>query len=295
MNAERSLPRRKRNKETVTTPGYSRVTLYGIHPVWETLRAGKRRIYEVWGTEAVLRTPGLGELIEGRGVKVIETTNDHIEKLTRVKQHQGIAAVVGPFPYVNFEEVLPLWSRGLLPVLLLDEVQDPGNLGSILRGAECLGAAGVVLGRDRSAPITAAVEKRAAGASAHVAIARVVNMRRALMDLKEAGYWVFGTEVTAPTTLYSLDLTGQVAFVLGSEATGMRRLVRDSCDRLVSIPMVGNVASLNVAQTAVAVLAEALRQRWAREHTAHEVTRRGDIPGEAKLRTSKRLRTEGNR
>lgn len=235
--------------------------IYGVHPVIETLRAGKRTVHEIQAVRGAIRLHGLTELTVSRGVRVVEMAAEDIRALTGSEHHQGIAASVEPFRYADMDELFSprVVERG--PVLVLDEVQDPGNLGSILRSAECLGAAGVVLAKDRSVSVTPAVEKMAAGASAHIPVARVVNLVRAIEALKEKGYWIFGTVAAAKTTLYSMDLTGKSAFVLGSEGKGMRRLVTESCDHLMSIPMAGRVTSLNVSQTAAVVLAEALRQR----------------------------------
>ena len=170
---------------------------------------------------------------------------------------------MGPFPYVEFSEVLSASADQQGPVLILDEIQDPANLGSILRSGECLGVTAVILSKDRSVAVTPAVEKTSAGAAAHVPLARVVNLARAMEGLKESGYWIYATDSTAKAVCFATDLTGRVAFVLGSEGKGIRRLVREKCDVALSIPMAGKVGSLNVSQTAAILLAEALRQRLA--------------------------------
>jgi 23S rRNA (guanosine2251-2'-O)-methyltransferase len=249
------------SKQRRHTP--ARTVIYGTHAVIETLRAGIRSVDEVRVVREPTRVPGLMELVECRGVRVVDVSAEDLRTFAGTEHHQGLAAVVGPYPYADLEELLSLRADEPLPLLVLDEVQDPGNLGNILRGAECLGVSGVILTKDRSVWVTPAVEKMAAGASAHVPVARVVNLVRAIDSLKEKGYWIFGTAPTAKTTLYAMDLTGKAAFILGSEGKGMRRLVTEACDHLVSIPMKGKVASLNVSQSAVVLLAEALRQRLA--------------------------------
>jgi 23S rRNA (guanosine2251-2'-O)-methyltransferase len=168
-----------------------------------------------------------------------------------------VAAQVGPYPYVELEDLLatpdPL-------VVVLDGVTDPHNLGAVLRVAEGAGASGVVIPKDRAAGVTAAAVKASAGASEHVPIARVINLRRAIDRMKEAGLWVYAAEVGG-TPYTELDLTGPVGLVLGSEGRGMRRLVREGCDGAVSIPMLGAVGSLNVSVAAAVLLYEARRQR----------------------------------
>jgi 23S rRNA (guanosine2251-2'-O)-methyltransferase len=168
-----------------------------------------------------------------------------------------VAARVGPYPYVDLEDLLAAPDT---LVVVLDGVTDPHNVGAVLRVAEGAGASGVVIPKDRAAGVTAAAVKASAGASEHVPIARVTNLRRAIDRMKEAGLWVYAAEVGG-TPYTELDLTGPVGLVLGSEGRGMRRLVREGCDGAVSIPMLGAVGSLNVSVAAAVLLYEARRQR----------------------------------
>jgi 23S rRNA (guanosine2251-2'-O)-methyltransferase len=209
------------------------------------------------------------------GLPVSQMNPDEMLALTGSAHHQGLAAKVGPFPYVSLHDLVSARSGRSGILVLLDEIQDPGNVGSIIRSAECLGAAGMVLTKDRAAPVTPAVEKAAAGATAHLPLARVVNLVRAMEELKAANYWIYGADIRARQVYTELDWTGQVALVLGSEGKGLRRLVLENCDARVSIPMGGKIASLNVAQTAAVVLAEAQRQRRARDASGPE----GDATG----------------
>jgi 23S rRNA (guanosine2251-2'-O)-methyltransferase len=171
-------------------------------------------------------------------------------------------ARVGPYQYSGLDEILaapdPL-------VLVLDGVTDPRNLGAILRAADGAGASGVVIPKDRAAGVTAAAVKASAGASEHVRVARETNLRRAIDRMKKSGLWVYAAEGEAEreggTPYYALDLTGPVALVLGSEGRGIRRLVREGCDGVGSIPMLGTVESLNVSVAAAILLYEARRQR----------------------------------
>ncbi len=237
--------------------------IYGVHPVLETLAAGKRRIDEIYVARGSAIPPWAEDRIAAAGIPMSAVAPNDMVSLVETPHHQGLAARVGPFPYADLDEIISQGSDTTGPILILDEVQDPANLGNILRSSECLGAAAVVISRDRSVSVTAVVEKSAAGASAHIPVARVVNLVRTMETLKAAGYWIYGTAGDARESLYALDLKGRVTFVLGSEGKGMRRLVRENCDAIVSVPMAGKTASLNVSQVATIILAETFRQRLA--------------------------------
>jgi len=239
----------------------SKSVIYGIHPVLETLKAGKRRVEEIYSAREDSLDEAARALIKERNIPVKPLPQAQLLAVAGSPHHQGLAARVGPFPYADLEDILSPLPPEIGPILLLDEVQDPANLGNILRAAECLGADALVLTKDRSVAITAVVEKAAAGASAHIAVARVVNLVRAIEMLKSSGYWVYGTAPEAKASLYELKFEGRLAFVLGSEGKGMRRLVREKCDQLLVVPMSGKTASLNVSQVATILLAESLRQR----------------------------------
>lgn len=237
--------------------------IYGVHPVLETLAAGKRKIHEIYVARGSVLPPWAEESIEVARIPVAAVLSNDLTSVAETPHHQGLAARVGPFPYADIEDIIAEGADTAGPIVILDEVQDPANLGNILRSAECLGAAAVVLSKDRSVSVTAVVEKSAAGASAHIPVVRVINLVRTMEALKTSGYWIYGTAADAPEPLYALDLAGRVAFVLGSEGKGIRRLVREHCDALVSVPMTGKTASLNVSQVATIILAETLRQRVA--------------------------------
>lgn len=241
----------------------SATVIYGIHPVLETLAAGKRQIQEIYVARGSVIPAWADDRIEEVRIPVSDVTANDLASLAETQHHQGIAARVGRFPYVDVEDLVAQGSGIVGPILILDEVQDPANLGNILRSSECLGAAAVVISQDRSVSVTPVVEKSAAGASAHIPVARVVNLVRVMETLKASGYWIYGTAADGRDGLYAMDLAGRVAFVLGSEGKGMRRLVRENCDAIVSVPMVGKTASLNVSQVATIILSETLRQRTA--------------------------------
>lgn len=230
--------------------------VYGVRPVVEALRSKRREVREV--LDAV-GDKEISSEAAARGVPIKRVPRNRVEELARGGVHQGVVARVGPYPYSGFEEILaapdPL-------VVVLDGVTDPRNLGAVLRAADGAGVSGVVIPKDRAAGVTPATVKASAGASEHVPVARETNLRRALEKMKEAGVWAYAAEGGAASSAYTdLDLSGPVAFVLGSEGRGVRRLVREGCDGAVSIPMHGAVSSLNVSVAAAVLLFEARRQR----------------------------------
>ena len=229
--------------------------IYGIRPVAEALRSKRREVREVLDAAGDKR---IASEAGARGVRLRRVRGERVEELAPGAVHQGVAARVGPYPYSGLEEILaapdPL-------VLVLDGVTDPRNLGAVLRVADGAGASGVVIPKDRAVGVSPVAVKASAGASEHVPVARETNLRRALEKMKEAGVWAYAAEGGAATTYTELDLSGPVAFVLGSEGRGLRRLVREGCDGTVSVPMLGTVSSLNVSVAAAVLLFEARRQR----------------------------------
>ena len=183
----------------------------------------------------------------------------------KTANHQGIVAYTAGVEYCEISDILALAAeKGQKPfVVVLDGVEDPPNLGSIIRSADCAGAHGVILGKHRSAPVTAAAVKASAGASEHMLIARVVNISAALEELKQAGLWIAGADM-AGDSMYKQDMTGAFALVIGNEGEGLSRLVKERCDYLVSIPMQGHVDSLNAGVAAGILLFEKNRQEQAK-------------------------------
>ena len=213
--------------------------VYGRRPVAEA-RRGRRRVRRVWTSK--------------------ELDERELTALAGSPDHQGIVAEVDSYPYADAGALLEAPDA---LVLALDQVQDPRNLGAIARSAEAAGAGGVVIPSRRSASVTPAACKASAGAVEHLPIARVTNLADWLAGAKDAGAWVYGAEAGAPAPHAQADLTGKVVLVLGAEGKGLRRRVADTCDLLVSIPVRGRVASLNVSAAAAVLLFEALRQRGA--------------------------------
>ena len=198
-----------------------------------------------------------------RGIVVVEADRRKLDHMSRTHAHQGVIALAAVREYVSVQSILKAAAeKGEAPLLVVcDEISDPHNLGAILRTAECAGAHGVIIPKRRSAGLTAVVAKTSAGAVSYMPVARVPNMAALLKDLKKQGVWVFGTAAEGTTTLYDADLKGPAAIVIGSEGDGMSRLVTENCDFLVSIPMKGQISSLNASAAAAILLYEAVRQR----------------------------------
>ncbi len=235
--------------------------IYGVHPIIETIRAGRRKIHEVLlvkGSEAEKRLRSEFEILN---LNMRYMSPLELDSLTREPRNQGIAARVAPFAYCDFESDLSILKRkDRFTVLILDQIQDPNNLGNILRSACCFGVDLVILSKDRAASITASVEKASAGASAHVRVSRVVNLSRSIQSLKEIGSWVYGTDAKSGSNYFDVDLSGKIAIVMGAEGSGIRRLIRENCDLMVKIPTIGNVPSLNVSNATTILFSETFRQ-----------------------------------
>jgi 23S rRNA (guanosine2251-2'-O)-methyltransferase len=236
--------------------------------VRELLRAGGDAPAELWIADGAERTR-LGDLVRlarQRGAKVREAPRQKLDRLAGTDRHQGVVAVVVDYRYRDLDELLlAAKGRGEPPLLVvLDGIEDPQNLGAIIRSAHAFGAHGVVLPRDRAAGITPAAAKASAGAVEHCPVARVTNLAQALEILKKEGVWTVATAADGDPDLASIDLSGPIALVIGSEGEGVRPLVRRTCDHVARIPMAGGVGSLNASASAAVALYEALRQRRSR-------------------------------
>lgn len=207
----------------------------------------------------------LMRLARERGAKVREAPRKKLDLLAGTERHQGVVAVVADYAYREVEEIVDRAKiKGEKPlVVILDGIEDPQNLGAIIRSAHALGAHGVIIPRDRAAGVGPTVAKASAGAVEHCPVARVTNVSAALETLKNLGLWTVATAADGERDLGSLDLTGPIGMVLGSEGGGVRPLVRRNCDHVVRIPMAGQVGSLNASASAAICLYEALRQRRA--------------------------------
>jgi 23S rRNA (guanosine2251-2'-O)-methyltransferase len=236
--------------------------IYGINSVAEALRAGRVQQIRI----ASRRDERLQRVVDdatARGVKIVRVSTDALDREARHGVHQGIVADVTALPGVSLSD-LAVTDQGPPLIVVLDGVEDPQNVGAILRTIDAAGATGVVRQTRRAAPLEGAAAKASAGAVHHVPVADVVNIARALEELKEAGIWTVGLDAESQTPYYELDLTVPTALVLGAEGHGLRRLVRERCDFVAAIPMAGHVSSLNVSAAAAIVLFDAVRQRRSR-------------------------------
>ena len=237
----------------------------GLHPVRELLRSGARvdEIVTARDEDSGAVLHDILRLARDAAIPVRQADGDEVDRLAGTSGHQGVLALAPPYAYRSLEE---LSAAAPAPALLvaLDGVTDPHNLGSIARTAEAAGAGGLVVPERRAAGVTPAGEKAAAGALAHLPVARVTNLVRALAQLSARGIWSVGLDGDAPTSLYDLELLVEpVVLVIGSEGRGLSRLVAERCDALAALPMRGRVGSLNASVAAGAALYETLRRRSA--------------------------------
>ena len=234
--------------------------IYGLNPVMEALRAGRVRRLRVSG-RADRRIEEAVAIARAAGVAIERVDSQALDRAAHGGVHQGILAEVEAPRDYSIDEIVAGAAPEAPLVVVLDGIEDPHNVGAIIRTADAAGVHGVVRQSRHSASLDGVVAKASAGALAHVRIATEVNIARAVEALKDAGVWTVGLAGEAPETYDQVDLTVPTALVLGAEGTGLRRLVRERCDRLVSIPMRGTVDSLNVSVAAGVVLFEAVRQR----------------------------------
>jgi 23S rRNA (guanosine2251-2'-O)-methyltransferase len=239
--------------------------LYGIHPVREGLR-GRRQPLELFVDEkgGGQRIDELLVLARERGVPVRQRRRQDLERMAGQTHHQGAVLSMETFPYTEIEDLLSAWQAsgetGFF--LLLDGITDPHNLGAVLRNADAAGCQGVILTRDRSCGITNVVDRASAGAVEHLAVCQVTNLARTMELLKKSGFWIYGLAAgEGARQLFSADLSGNLALVVGSEGEGLRQRTCELCDVLLEIPMSGGVASLNAASASAVALFEVVRQR----------------------------------
>ena len=194
---------------------------------------------------------------------MVECDRRKLDFMSQTHAHQGVVAVCAVREYCTVEDIFAIAEqRGEPPfIIVCDEISDGHNLGAIIRSAECAGAHGVIIPKRRSAGLTAVVDKASAGAAEHMAIARVPNLPAAIQALKDRGLWIYGTAADGQNDLWHTDFSGALALVIGSEGDGMGRLVRESCDFIVSLPMKGQLSSLNASAAAAITMYEVLRQR----------------------------------
>lgn len=239
--------------------------IIGINPVLEALKAGRpvQRILIADQRKQDRDVQAILRLAREQGAEVRFAGRDALNREAPGANHQGVIAVAAAKQYANIDDILKAPAdKGQVPLfLVLDGVEDPRNLGAILRTADAAGVHGVIIPERRAAGLTETVAKAAAGAMEHVPVVKVVNIVNTLEELKKAGVWVAGAEAGGDMVYWKADLARPTALVLGGEDRGVRRLVRERCDYLVSLPLLGRISSLNVSVAAGILLYEALRQR----------------------------------
>lgn len=239
--------------------------IWGRNAVSEALRAGKDvgRIYLAEGASTAGPVAEIIKLARSQGISVQRLERRALDRIAKTDKHQGVVAEVSEFEYATVEEILELARRrGEDPlILILDTLQDPQNLGTLIRTGDAVGVHGVIIPKHRAVGVTPAVVKASAGAVAHLLVAQVTNLARTVDDLKKSGVWVVGIEMAGERAFDEVDLNMPLALVVGAEGKGISRLVKEKCDFLVKIPMRGHVGSLNAAVAGSIVLYHAWRQR----------------------------------
>ncbi len=239
--------------------------IYGINPLLEALKSHPEYFKDI-----LIAHGRTGQEIEKirklagqHDIKYRMVDKEDIESLAGTAHHQGVAAALSEFKYSDVEDVLERWrsSKEKAFILILDCIQDPQNLGSLIRTANTAGVHGVIIPKDRAAEVTSTVVKASAGAIEHILISRVTNIADTITKLKNAGVWVIGIEADSKENIYSFDMDTDLAIVIGSEGKGIRRLVKEKCDICLSIPMKGNISSLNASVAGGIALFEVVRKR----------------------------------
>ena len=237
---------------------------YGRHAVLAALKSD-RQINRIWLTDKLLGHGQFYPLVKAAkatGTIIDEVDARRLSQLTQGGNHQGIAAQVAPYVYWNLETLIERAKSTPDPVVLIaDGIEDPHNLGAIVRTAEALGVQGIIIPQRRAVGVTSTVMKVATGALENIAIARVVNLNQAILKLKDAGFWIYGTTADTDNMLHQTNFSGSVGLVIGSEGQGLSKLTEKNCDQLVAIPLVGRTPSLNASVAAAIALYEVFRQR----------------------------------
>lgn len=237
--------------------------LYGVNPIAEALEQNRQlKVLWVLRGDTKPRLQSIVKLALDSNVTVKRVERFELDKMVGDVGHQGVVAqCLAPERTISLADLLNNSEVGSRFFLVLDGVTDPHNFGALIRSAVAAGCQGIIVGKDRSCPLTAVVEKTSAGATAHIPVCRVTNLSRALDELKSAGVWVYGLAGEESRCIYDVDLGGDVALVAGSEGKGLRPIIRKGCDALLSIPMLGAIQSLNVSVATGIALFEVVRRR----------------------------------
>lgn len=242
-------------------------SIYGRHSVMSVLQ-GDRAVSRIWITRKLRSSPKFATLLQNakaKGVIIDEVDNHRLDRLSAGANHQGIVAQIAPYAYWELTDLIERAKLKSNPVVVIaDGIEDPHNLGAIIRTAEAMGVRGLIIPQRRAVGVTSTVMKAAAGAVEHLPIVRVVNLNQAIEQLKEAGFWIYGTTAASGKLLHTIDFGGAVALVVGSEGKGISSLTQRYCDELVAIPLTGKTPSLNASVATAIALYEVFRQRHLR-------------------------------
>lgn len=270
---DRRIAERRQSERRGEDRRKEQIFIDNINPEYEDVVAGRNAVIELLKSEKDInkifiergeKHGSINEIIARaieEKVVLVEVDKDKLDAMA--ENHQGVVAIVPPFNYCEIEDILELAKQKDEDpfILILDGIEDPHNLGSIIRTAETAGVHGIIIPKRRNAQVNSTVAKVSAGATAYVKIARVTNINETIKKLKESGLWVIGTDGAATTEYYNQDLKGPLAIVIGSEGFGMGKLVKENADILIKIPMKGEITSLNASVSAGIVIYEAVRQR----------------------------------
>lgn len=238
--------------------------IVGRNPVMEILKSD-RKVHKIFIAKGELKG-SINKIIkkaEEKNIIIQYVSKNKLDELSRNGVHQGVIASVSPYEYSSIDEIF-LKAKTLEEdpfIVLLDEIEDPHNLGSIIRTAECAGAHGVIIPKRRSAAVNQTVVKTSAGATEHILISKITNMIDTIRELKDKGLWIYGADILGKDYYFNTDMNGPIGLVIGNEGKGISRLVKENCDFLVKIPVMGNISSLNASNAASIILYEIVRQR----------------------------------
>ena len=236
--------------------------VYGRNPVKELI-ASEKTINKIYIQKGLKELFDIKKEAINKKIVVVDSDKYKLDKLSENKPHQGIVAAYTEYEYYDVEDILEearLKNEAPL-VIILDKIEDPQNLGAVIRTAECMGAHGVILAKRNACAITDTVEKVAAGACSYVKVARVSNITETIKKLKNNGLWIYGLDMDGEANIYDYDLTGSIGIVVGNEGQGISRLVKENCDAVLKIPMYGKINSLNASASMAMTTYEICRQR----------------------------------
>ena len=238
--------------------------LEGRNPIIEALKSGRtieKLLVSKGSQEGSIRQ--IISMAKEKGIIINEVERIKLDNMSETGSHQGVIAIVSPYSYVEVEDIINYAKqRNEKPfIIILDEIHDPHNLGSIIRSADASGAHGVIISKRRAVGLTPTVAKASAGAIEHMKVAKVTNISQTIKYLKEQGLWIIGTDMDGQKTYYETDLTGAIAVVIGNEGEGINKLVKENCDFVVKLPMMGKISSLNAAVSGAVIMYDIVRQR----------------------------------